>query len=108
MEIMPKEILIYETEDEKRPFESWLDDLRDINTRSIIRKRLNRIRLGNLGDIKALGAGLYEFRIDFGPGYRIYFGEDGPRIVVLLAGGDKASQERDIKKAKMYWEDYNA
>lgn len=54
----------------------------------------------NLGDIQVLGVGPYEFRIDFG--------EDGPRIVVLLAGGDKASQERDIKKAKMYWEDYNA
>lgn len=103
----PREILIYETEDGKQPFQSWLNDLRDVKGRAIIRKRLNRVRLGNLGDTRGLGNGLYEFRIDFGPGYRIYFGEDGDKIVVLLIGGDKGTQEKDIQKARSYWEDYN-
>jgi putative addiction module killer protein len=64
--------------------------------------------MGNLGNTRALGSGVSELKIDFGPGYRVYFGEDGPKIVVLLLGGDKSSQERDIEKAKAFWEDYNA
>lgn len=76
--------------------------------RAIIRKRLNRVRLGNLGNTRGLGSGVSELKIDFGPGYRVYYGEDGPKIVVLLVGGDKGSQDRDIEKAKAFWEDYNA
>jgi putative addiction module killer protein len=64
--------------------------------------------MGNLGNTRALGTGVSELKIDFGPGYRVYYGEDGPTIVVLLLGGDKSSQERDIEKAKAFWEDYNA
>ena len=66
------------------------------------------MRLGNLGNIRSLGDGVSELKVDFGPGYRVYFGEDGPRVVVLLIGGDKGSQQRDIAKAKDYWRDYNA
>ena len=108
MEIRPRELLIYETEDGRCPFEEWLGNLRDVAGRVIIRKRLNRVRLGNMGDAKSFGDGVFELRIDYGPGYRIYFGEEGSTIVVLLIGGVKRSQSRDIQKAKMYWSDYHA
>jgi len=108
MEPTPRELLNYITEDGRCPFEDWLNGLKDVTGRALIRKRLNRVRLGNLGNIRSLGDGVAELKVDFGPGYRVYFGEDGPRIVVLLVGGDKGSQQRDITKAKDYWRDYNA
>ena len=108
MEPTPRELLNYITEDGRCPFEDWLNGLKDVSGRALIRKRLNRVRLGNLGNVRNLGDGVSEFKVDFGPGYRVYFGEDGPRIVVLLIGGDKGSQQRDISKAKEYWRDYNA
>lgn len=108
MESTPRELLIYETAEGRSPFDDWIDGLRDVTGRALIRKRLNRVRTGNLGNTRSLGDGVWELKIDFGPGYRVYFGEDGPKIVVLLVGGDKGSQDRDIQKAKDYWEDYNA
>jgi len=108
MEPTPRELHSYTTEDGRCPFEDWLSGLRDVAGRAIVRKRLNRIRLGNLGNTRSIGDGVWELKIDFGPGYRVYFGEDGRRIVVLLMGGDKGSQDRDILKAKEYWRDYNA
>lgn len=104
----PRELEIYETSDGRFPFEDWLNSLKDITARSLIRKRLTRIRLGNMGNARNLGDGVWELKIDFGPGYRVYYGEDGPKIVVLLIGGDKGTQPRDIQKAKAYWEDYHA
>jgi len=77
-----------------------------MRVRALIRKRLNRVRMGNLGDCRSVGDGVKELRIAFGPGYRVYFGEDGETIVVLLCGGDKSSQEADIRRAKEYWIDY--
>ena len=68
--------------------------------------RLERVRLGNLGDWKAVGEGVSELRIEAGPGYRVYYGQDGKSIVILLCGGSKATQTRDIKHAKLYWQDY--
>ena len=68
--------------------------------------RLARVRLGLLGDINSVGAGVFELRIDHGPGYRVYCGQDGPRIVVLLAGGTKKTQSRDIRLAQKFWKDY--
>ncbi len=106
MEIRPRSIEEYLTPSGKSPFASWLENLGDREARATIRKRLNRIRLGNLGDSKALGGGLHELRIDFGPGYRVYYGLDGETVVVLLCGGDKRSQTRDITTAKQYWKDY--
>lgn len=71
-----------------------------------MRARLNRIRLGNFGDCKGVGGGVEELRIDFGPGYRVYFGREGSFVVILLCGGDKRSQARDILIAQQYWREY--
>jgi putative addiction module killer protein len=80
--------------------------LRDTKARNKIQLRLDRVKLGNLGDYRSVGEGVFEFRIDYGPGYRIYFGQVGLTIVLLLCGGDKSTQEQDIRKAKEYWADY--
>lgn len=80
-------------------FDFWLSNLRDINGKGRILTRLKRVELGNLGDYKALGSGLYEMRIDSGPGYRLYFMKEKNTIIVLLSGGSKSTQEKDIKKA---------
>ena len=67
---------------------------------------LYRLGLGNFSNVKGVGAGVYEYRVDFGPGYRIYFGKDGERIVILLCGGSKQRQQNDIERAKEYWREY--
>ena len=97
-------IIVYTTKTGKSPFFDWRDKL-DIKTRAIIRTRLDRVALGNFGDSKPIknGNGICELRIDYGPGYRIYFGTKNMCIIVLLIGGDKSSQNRDIAKAKQYW-----
>jgi putative addiction module killer protein len=104
----PRELRIYTTEDGDAPFSNWLNRLRDAQGRAIVRTRLARIRLGNFGDCKAVGDGVFEFRIDFGPGYRVYFGQEGNRLVILLCGGDKRTQSKDIAKAKKFWSDYRS
>ncbi|OGQ16935.1 MAG: addiction module killer protein [Deltaproteobacteria bacterium RIFCSPHIGHO2_02_FULL_40_11] len=106
MNVIPRELLEYEIENGRCPFSEWLDGLKDIAARAIIRKRLNRIRMGNFGNTRSVGEGVFELKIDFGPGYRVYYGLDGDTLVVLLCGGDKGSQERDIRKATEYWQDY--
>lgn len=68
--------------------------------------RLDRIEQGNLEDYRSVGEGIYELRINYGPGYRVYFGQVGSTVVLLLCGGDKSTQEQDIRKAQEYWEDY--
>ena len=108
MEGRERDVKEYLTATGKSPFSEWLDGLRDRQARAIIRKRINRLRKGNLGDSKPVGDGVFELKIDFGPGYRTYFGQDGETIVVLLCGGDKRSQDSDIRKAKEYWKDYGS
>ncbi|MBL9156448.1 MAG: type II toxin-antitoxin system RelE/ParE family toxin [Verrucomicrobiales bacterium] len=81
-------------------FAKWLDELSDLRGRARILARIERLRGGNFGDWKSLGDGVGELRVDAGPGYRVYFTRVGSEIVVLLAGGDKSSQARDIRKAK--------
>lgn len=103
-----RDIKEYLTADGKSPFAEWLQRLRDHQVRAVIRKRINRIRQGNFGDSKSVGDGVFELRIDFGPGFRVYFGQDGDTIVVLLCGGDKGTQDADIKRAKEYWKDYGS
>ena len=106
MEVHPKEIRNYYTAEGKSPFEEWLNSLQDIKAVSKIDQRLKRVRLGNLGDYKSVGKGVYELRIDYGPGYRVYFRKIGLTIVLLLCGGDKSTQEQDIRKAQEYWRNY--
>jgi len=101
-----REIRLYRTSGGTVPFSEWFDCLGDIRAQQRIDARLARIRVGNFGDAKAVGDGVLELRLDFGPGYRIYFGQEGRTIVVLLCGGDKSSQKRDIKKAKQFWLNY--
>lgn len=81
-------------------FDRWLRGLRDRRARARIQARLDRLVIGNPGDIKALGSGISEMRIDYGPGYRVYYMQRGPVVVILLSGGDKSSQQSDIAKAK--------
>ena len=88
-------------------FDSWFAKLRDLKAKGIIGSRIDRIAtLGNLGDYKSLTGGVYELRIKIGPGYRIYFSKRGNMIVLLLNGGDKSTQSRDIDKAKKLNENY--
>lgn len=95
----------YETQDGKCPFRDWLETL-DHATRARVQARVLRFETGNLGDHKTVGGGVLEARVMFGPGYRIYFGRDGATLVVLLGGGSKATQVRDIRNAQRYWRDY--
>src|SRR5689334_6409216 len=99
MSVMARRLRIYETKNGKAPFAKWLEGL-DRPVRARIDKRLDRLRRGNLGDVKPVGGGVIELREAFGPGYRIYFGQDGEKIVILLLGGDKSDQRADIKTAQ--------
>lgn len=92
----------------RNPFRDWLLALKDIRGRAVIRVRLNRLRLGNFGDCKPVGEGVQELRVAFGPGYRIYFSRHGGAVVILLCGGDKGSQARDIARAGEFWRDYRS
>lgn len=103
MLITPKEIEVFRAKNGRVPFEDWLDDLKDKAAVARVLARLARMRQGNLGDCKAVGEGISELRIDYGPGYRVYFGQKGRTLVVLLCGGDKRTQKRDIRLAKQYW-----
>ena len=106
MKAHPRELRVYESPEGTVPFDEWLDELRDQKGRARIEVRLDRLELGNFGDCKPVGEGVLELRLDFGPGYRVYFAEDGPTIVLLLIGGDKSTQTKDIKTAKGYWQEH--
>jgi putative addiction module killer protein len=80
-------------------FAHWLDDLSDIRARARIQARIERLAMGNPGDVQPVGEGVSELRIDYGPGYRVYFRRRGRQLILLLAGGDKSTQSRDIKTA---------
>lgn len=81
-------------------FDRWLNDLRDARAAARILARLDRLAVGNPGDVKPVGEGVSEMRIDYGPGYRVYFTQRGLLVAVLLCGGDKSTQDRDIARAK--------
>lgn len=102
---MAIEIKFYETEVGVSPFDEWLDTLTD-ETQARVIAAVERFEAGNFGDVKPVGEGVSERRLDFGPGYRVYFGRDGQRIVILLTGGTKKRQQRDIDTAKQLWADY--
>ena len=95
----------YLTAEGKSPFRQWLNSLTKA-VKARIQARVLRFELGNLGDHRSVGKGAWEARVMFGPGYRIYFGKDGETIIVLLLGGDKSSQAKDIARAQAFWRDY--
>ena len=96
----------YCTKNGCQPFSEWLNSLKDKSLIVRIRMRLRRVETGNFGDCKSIGAGLLELRLHQGPGYRIYLGCYGDKLVILLGGGDKASQQADIRLAKYRWMDW--
>jgi putative addiction module killer protein len=101
-----KTLILYQTQDGREPFQEWRADIKDKVTRARIDRRLEYLAQGNYGDHKAVGEGVFELRLFFGAGYRVYVAEDGEQIVVLLLGGDKRSQCKDISLARAYWQDY--
>ena len=105
MEPVERQLEYYHTRDGRIPFLEWQGALKDMKIQKILDIRLYRVRAGNFGYCKPVGEGVLELKIDYGPGYRIYFGLSGPRVVLLLTGGDKSNQRKDILEAKAYWHD---
>lgn len=106
MEVIKREVLIYRTADGKEPLTDFMAKLKDHKAKAAILVRLNRLERGNFGNCKPIGDGLKEMRIHHGPGYRVYIGEDGERMVVVLCVGRKNTQSQDIRDAKRFWTDY--
>jgi putative addiction module killer protein len=100
------EIRHYLTPDGKDIYIDWLRKLRDMNARIAIDRRVNRIELGNFGDHKFCRDGVWELRVDVGPGYRVYYAVAGREIVLLMCGVDKRTQSKDIELASEYWQDW--
>jgi putative addiction module killer protein len=100
------EVRQYQMADGKTPMIDWLEGLRDGATRARITARLDRLKAGLLGDWKSVGGGICELRIDHGAGYRVYYGQEGNTLILLLCAGDKSTQAKDIEKAHAYWKDY--
>ena len=105
MEAIPREILVCQNDDGREPFTEWLAGL-DAKTEALVLGRIDRMEEGNFGDVEPLGAGLSELRIDFGPGYRVYFGQIG-RQVHLISGGTKRNQQRNIDAAQRFWREHD-
>jgi putative addiction module killer protein len=105
MEVVRRRIEYYETQGGYQPFREWLD-AQEERVSAAVDYRLAKVRRGLLGDVKSVGNGVFELRIDFGPGYRIYFGQRWGHLVLILSAGDKSCQEKDIDRAKEYWSDY--
>ena len=97
---------MYETSEGRCPFQKYLKDLTDIRAHAKIRIRLERLRMGNFGNCESVGGGVFELKINFGPGYRVYFGKIDMHCVLLLCAGTKRDQQRDIEKAKELFKDF--
>ncbi len=102
------ELILYEQEDGRSPFKEWLSGLRDKVARARILTRMRQVEAGNLGDCASVGEGVMELRVHLGAGYRVYCGRSGTNWVILLCGGDKASQLKDIQRAKQFWANWKA
>jgi putative addiction module killer protein len=99
------EVLEYNNVQGRSPYADWFNAL-DARAAAKVTTALTRLTLGNFSNVKGVGAGVFECRIDFGPGYRVYFGKDGERLVILLGGGSKKRQQQDIEAAVARWQDY--
>lgn len=108
METYERTLRILVLRNGKSPFKDWFLSLRDKPTQARIQNRIDRLRLGTLGDYQSVGGGVFELRIHFGPGYRVYFGLHGAQVILLLCGGDKSTQARDIADAQRYWKEFLA
>ncbi|MFH1155532.1 MAG: type II toxin-antitoxin system RelE/ParE family toxin [Pseudomonadota bacterium] len=102
METTKRIIHEYITSEGRNAFREWLYSLKDFRAQVKVDIRIARLRLGNFGDTKSVGKGVYELRIPYDPGYRIYYGLEGNELVILLCAGDKRTQKQDIKKAQLY------
>jgi putative addiction module killer protein len=100
------ELFRYQRDDGREPFSEWLNGLRDKVAQTRIRMRLRQLELGNFGDVEPVGEGVMELRVHVGAGYRVYCGRHGKAVVLLLCGGDKGSQDADIKRAKDLWAEW--
>lgn len=105
MDVVPLTVRYYRAVAGRCPYEDWLDSL-DQSVQQFVDARIARVRRGLLGDSEHLGGGIWELKIDFGPGYRIYFGRDGETVIILLNAGRKNTQTSDIGKAREFWSDY--
>ncbi len=94
-------------QDGSSPFGKWFSEL-DANAAAKVTTALYRMEQGNLSNVKPVGKGVLEYRIDFGPGYRIYFGQEGAELIILLSGGSKRTQSKDIKRAQTLWAEYKS
>ncbi len=103
---MEYELKIYSTEKGKEPFNEWLNRLKDSDTQALVFQRLQRIRLGNFGDCKSVDDGLWELRIHHKSGLRVYYARVGHQLILIIGGGDKGSQRRDISQAKEHLKEY--
>jgi putative addiction module killer protein len=101
------QITDYLTEDGRAPLKEWLANLADRQARARVLVRIQRMSAGNFGDCKPLTEGVWELRIDHGPGYRVYYARAGEKLLLLLVGGDKRKQRSDIDTALAYWKDWN-
>lgn len=108
MESRPRQLYYYQKIDGTSPFRDWFNELRDLKAKATIEIRLDRVEDGNFGYHRWVGEGVWELKIDVGPGYRVYYGLDGPILVLILSGGDKRTQNADIKQAHKNWADYLA
>ena len=99
------EVRYYVAANGDEPFSDWFAELEAV-TRAKVARAIARMEQGNLSNVKSVGGGVLEYRIDFGPGYRVYFGRAGDALVILLMGGTKKRQQRDIDAAHGYWQDY--
>jgi putative addiction module killer protein len=98
-------VKIYRANNGFEPFTEWLLSLKDKQSQLRIRHRIERLKLGNFGDTKSVGEGIYELRFFFGSGYRVYYARSDDTVILLLCGGDKSSQVKDIERAKQYWKE---
>jgi putative addiction module killer protein len=100
------DVKIYRDSRGKEPFIDWLDSRKDVTTQRRIRKKVRRVESGNLGDYASVGEGVYELRLHFGPGYRLYYGYLDAKTILLLVGGEKSTQDHDIAQAQDYWKEH--
>lgn len=107
MDVTPKKIKHFQLESGEVPYQEWYSGLKDKGLKGFIFDRLDRLERGSFGKTRWVGPGVWELKIKHGPGYRIYYGRDGDTLVILLCGGDKSTQDKDIAKAIKYWEQYN-